>query len=97
MLHWLHWKGLSPGNNHTTRFKEGRLSPSGIGRSSFDVPFTSTEYIALSVNCAKCGVTSVDEDVSAKVVGASEGRRAVLADVRLVSWRQAASISIQHH
>lgn len=33
-----------------------------------------------------CGVTSVDKDVSAEVVGASEGRRAVLANVRLVSW-----------
>ena len=35
--------------------------------------------------------------MSAKVIGAPEGRSAVFTDVRLGSWRQAASICIQHH
>lgn len=56
-----------------------------------------TEHIVLFVDGVERGRTCVDEDVSAEVVGASEGRRAVLANVRLVSWRQAASITIQDH
>lgn len=63
-------------------------------RSPRDVPFM---YCFCSPYCVKAGVTSVDEDVSAEVVGASEGRRTVLANVRLVARRQAASISLQHH
>lgn len=89
----LAWK-QAQNRTHTARFIQGRLPPSGIGRSLRDVPFI---YCFCSPYCVKAGVTGVDEDVSAEVVGASEGRRAVLANVRLVARRQAASISLQHH
>ena len=43
------------------------------------------------------GVTGVDEDVAAQVVGAPEGRAAVLADVGLGARRKAAAVCVQHH
>ena len=41
--------------------------------------------------------TGVDEHVTPEVVGAPEGRAAVLTDVGFGAWRQAAAIRVQHH